>query len=332
MPSKGSGAAKKPDSPCEELQLRAAALCRLQAAENDWWDGIQVDVPWATVDDSMGGRSDTWLGIITDCEEADDALNSTYTFEHEEDDETVVFVDGRELAGLVGFGARCAQCSVAEIDAEVDAAQQRTDGGSAGPRPRGRPKGSKYKPKDGAAAADARAETEADGIDPLGGLCDELDGDGSGAKTTGAKLRQGWEYEEYTGDPADPKLQPERAWGGVTHPRLRRRSYDAAEGNLSVLETFDATFPPAAFEWMHKKLVSYSRGDLDQGGSRQPFNWQRRTGRPAPSVAELIAWYATTKIMVLARSPVLREYWDRDAEVYSATIAIPPPSTVGRAS
>jgi hypothetical protein len=40
-----------------------------------------------------------------------------------------------------------------------------------------------------------------------------------------------------------------------------------------------------------------------------------------PSVAELIAWYATTKIMVLARSPVLREYWDRDAEVYSATIA-----------
>jgi hypothetical protein len=106
MPSKGSGAAKKPDSPCEELQLRAAALCRLQAAENDWWDGIQVDVPWATVDDSMGGRSDTWLGIITDCEEADDALNSTYTFEHEEDDETVVFVDGRAPFAVRVTGSR----------------------------------------------------------------------------------------------------------------------------------------------------------------------------------------------------------------------------------
>ena len=72
---------------------------------------------------------------------------------------------------------------------------------------------------------------------------------------------------------------------------------------------------------MHRELIAYALGDLDDGGSRSPFNWKRRTGQPAPSVGELIAWYATTKIMVLARCPVLREYWDRKSECYNETIA-----------
>ena len=109
-----------------------------------------------------------------------------------------------------------------------------------------------------------------------------MDDDGSGSKTTGGKLRQGWNYTEYTGDLVNPHLQPQRTWGGIKHPRLRWRSNDAAAGNLSVLETFDATFPPAAFEWMQRELITYSLGDLDLGGSRQPFNWQRRTGQSAP--------------------------------------------------
>jgi hypothetical protein len=324
MPPKGSKSAKSSEPPADELQLRADALSRLRDVQDDWWDGVQVDVPWAAVCDSMDKRRDTWLGTITDCEEMDDVLNSTYTIQHEEDEDTVVFVDGRELAGLVGFGHHAVQCMVAEIDAEVDAAQQPSDGATAAPKTRGRPKGSKNKPKDGAAAAAvaaARAEDEADGIDPLGGLCDELDDEANGTKTTGAKLRQGWEYTEYAGELPDPQLQPQRTWGGIKHPRLRRRSYDAANGKLGVIETHDVTFPPAAFEWMHREPITYSRGDLDSGGTRRPFDWKRRTGQPAPSLAELIAWYATTKIMVLSRCPVLREYWNPKAEAHNETIA-----------
>eukprot|EP00966_Prymnesium_polylepis_P159042 3675600-Prymnesium_polylepis.1 len=125
MPPKGSGGAKGADTLSDELEQRAAALCRLQAAQEDWWDGVQVDVPWAAVDDSMARRADTWLGIITECDEADDVLDSIFTIEHEEDEETVLCIDGHELAGLVGFGIRGVQCLVAEIDAEVDAALQR---------------------------------------------------------------------------------------------------------------------------------------------------------------------------------------------------------------
>ena len=322
MPPKGSGGAKSPNTLPDELQQRAAALCRLQAADEAWWDGVQVDVPWAAFSKGMARRRDTFLGVIIDCDEAENVLDSTFTIEHEEDEETAVCVDGRELAGLVGFGDHGAHLLIAEIDSEVDAAEQRAACAPAGPKPRGRPKGSKNKTKDGTAAAAARAEAEADGIDPLGGLCDELDDDGNGTKTTGAKLRQGWEYTEYTGSLTDPHLQPQRAWGGIKHPRLRRRSYDAAEGKLSVLETFDATFPPAAFEWMHRELIAYSLGDIESGGTRQPFDWKRRTGQPAPSLGELIAWYATTKVMLLARCPVLREYWDSDAEGYNETIAM----------
>ena len=47
----------------------------------------------------------------------------------------------------------------------------------------GRPKGSKNKPKAGPSAAAARAEADADGIDPLGGICDELDGEERGSAT-----------------------------------------------------------------------------------------------------------------------------------------------------
>ena len=119
MPPKGSKSAKSSEPTADELQQRAAALSRLHAAQEDWWDGVQVDVPWAAVDDSMHRGTDTWLGIITDCEDTDDVSNSTYTIEHEEDDETVVFVDGRELADLVGFGDRGLQCLIAEIDADV---------------------------------------------------------------------------------------------------------------------------------------------------------------------------------------------------------------------
>eukprot|EP00966_Prymnesium_polylepis_P068032 1581299-Prymnesium_polylepis.1 len=101
MPPKASGGSQ---SPSEELRQRGAALSRLFTADEDWWDGAEVDVPWAAVCDGMDARTDTWLGTITDCDTADNVLDSSFTIEHEDDDETVVHVDGRELAGLVAFG------------------------------------------------------------------------------------------------------------------------------------------------------------------------------------------------------------------------------------
>jgi hypothetical protein len=195
---------------------------------------------------------------------------------------------------------------------------QQQPAAAAAAKPRGRPKGSKNKPKAGASAA---AGAEDNDVDPLGELCDELDDEAAASKSTGAKLRQGWQYAEYHEELPQPHLQPERLWGGIKHPRLLRRAYDAAHGKLSELDTYDATFPPAAYEWMHRQLITYSLGDEHTGGSRAAFNWQRRTGQPAPSLAELIAWHATTKIMILARSSVLRDYWDKDAEAYNETIA-----------
>ena len=69
----------------------------------------------------------------------------------------------------------------------------------------------------------APTEAEEDGIDPLGGLSDELNGDSPAAKAAASKLRQGWEYTEYTDELSNPHLQPTRIWGGITHPRLRPR-------------------------------------------------------------------------------------------------------------
>ena len=58
MPPRVPGEAQPP---YDELRERAAALSRLQAADDDWWDGIKVDVPWAAVCDSMHKRADTWF-------------------------------------------------------------------------------------------------------------------------------------------------------------------------------------------------------------------------------------------------------------------------------
>ena len=282
-------------------------------------------LPWAAAGSAYAQRADCWLGIISDVVEKDNALDSEYTIEDPGDPDDAVVVSGAQLAGLEGFGNHDARIECAEIDDEVaDPTPILVDSSgapAAAPKPRGRPKGSKNKPKDGSARAAARAEADADGIDPLGAFCDELDGEGATPKSTGAKLRQGWEYTEYTEELDNPRLQPERVWGGITHPRLRRRSYDAANGKLGAIDTHDATFPPAAFEWMHRQLILYALGDEQHGGTRKPFDWQRRTGQPAPSLGELIAWYATTKIMLLSRCSVLKEYWDDDAESNNKQIA-----------
>ena len=231
MPPKSKGKASAAARAADASDARAQVLSRLQESETDWWDGVEVNVPWAAASSAYAKRADCWLGIISDVVEKDNALDSEYTIEDPGDPDDAVVVSGAQLAGLEGFGNHDARIECAEIDDEVaDPTPILVDSSgapAAAPKPRGRPKGSKNKPKDGSARAAARAEADADGIDPLGAFCDELDGEGATPKSTGAKLRQGWEYTEYTEELDNPRLQPERVWGGITHPRLRRRSYDA---------------------------------------------------------------------------------------------------------
>ena len=75
----------------EQYAARGEALARLQAADNDWWDGIEVTVPWAAVSAAHAARDDTWVGIITDAVENSNPLNSQFTIEDPEfEDEYVI--------------------------------------------------------------------------------------------------------------------------------------------------------------------------------------------------------------------------------------------------
>ena len=232
MPTKAAPRGTAAVAASEHAAARADALARLQETDNDWWDGVEVAVPWAAVSAAHAARDDTWVGIITDAVEKSNSLNSQYTIEDPEFEDEQIVVSGAALAGLEGFGDHDVRVSCDEIDAEVEAApagqpqqSQQQPAAPAAAKPRGRPKGSKNKPKAGNSAA---ASAEDIDIDPLGALCDELDGEAAASKSTGAKLRQGWEYAEYHEDLLAPHLQPERIWGGIKHPRLRRRAYDAA--------------------------------------------------------------------------------------------------------
>ena len=172
MPPKSKG--KLPAAPraADAYEIRAKCLCRLQETEDDWWDGVEVNVPWAAAGAAYSQRADSWLGIISDVVEADNALDSNFTIEDPGDPDDAVIVTGAQLAGLEGFGEHDARIQCAEIDEEVAAADVGAPAAAApvaaAPKRKGRPKGSKNKAKDGAAGATARAEAEADGIDPLG--------------------------------------------------------------------------------------------------------------------------------------------------------------------
>ena len=49
MPAKKTAASKAAAAASGANDARVDALCRLQAADSDWWDGIEVTVPWAAV-------------------------------------------------------------------------------------------------------------------------------------------------------------------------------------------------------------------------------------------------------------------------------------------
>ena len=144
-------------------EARAAALARLQAAGDDWWEGAEVRVPWAAVSEAMAARRDSWVGYITEATEEDDAMDSCYTVEDGWESEMMLCLSGRELAGVVGFGAHGVRCSCANIDEEVaagaaaahSAGASVSNGGGKQGRPRSQPKAA---PR-GAPAADGGGGT-----------------------------------------------------------------------------------------------------------------------------------------------------------------------------
>ena len=303
MAAAGSRAPKGGGAGSSARGDRCAALQLLQDTQEGWWEGIDVLVPWAALGKSHSSKAGTFHGCCMDAVEKDDALLSVFTIEDPEFDDDAIFITGAQLAGVEGFGSRDERCECAEID-EAAAKMRQSGGaatsGAAAPRPKGR---AKPKANKAAAAATARAEADADGIDPLGAFCEALDGEEAGAKASGAKLRQGWIYEEYVDDLSDPRLKPAPGWAGITHPRLRRRAYDAAEGKLPVIHTHDATFPPAAFEWMHRELI----GCLPTSGLAAPIA-AARAAAAAPaarfSLAETCTSVAQSSTSALRRGTV----------------------------
>ena len=232
------------------------ALARLQEEEDAWWEGVEVLVPWAASEGAASNSQSSWEGLITDVVVHDDPAESLYTIEEDPDDEGEILVlSGAELAGAVGFGRRDVRCQCDAIEREFAAhvAENRSNSNAVassstgasgsvvappaegGGKRRGRPKGSKNK----ARATEAAEAADDDGVDPLGLLADELEeaGGTEELKKQTAKLRQGWTYCEYHDDLPDPHLQPERIWQGITHPKLLRRSHDAASGRLRAIET-----------------------------------------------------------------------------------------------
>ena len=104
MPPKSKD--KLPAAPraADAYEVRAKSLCKLQETEDDWWDGIEVNVPWAAAGAAYAKRADAWLGIISDVVEKDNALDSEFTIEDPDDPDDAVVITGAQLAGLEGFG------------------------------------------------------------------------------------------------------------------------------------------------------------------------------------------------------------------------------------
>ena len=81
MPSGAASSSQSAPDSDALYDLRAKALNDLQASSEDWWEDLEVSVPWAAVDESMEGRRDSWQAMITDVTEEDDALDSMFTLE-----------------------------------------------------------------------------------------------------------------------------------------------------------------------------------------------------------------------------------------------------------
>ena len=99
-------------------EARAAALAGFRLLETIG-GGCRGPRAWAAVSETMTLTRGSWVGYITEATE-DDAMDSCYTVEDGWESEMMLCLGGRELAGVVGFGAHGVRCS-APISEEVAA-------------------------------------------------------------------------------------------------------------------------------------------------------------------------------------------------------------------
>ena len=64
MPPKSKAKASATSHADDVFDAKAQVLSRLQELEDDWWDGVEVNVPWAAAGSAYAKRADCWLGII----------------------------------------------------------------------------------------------------------------------------------------------------------------------------------------------------------------------------------------------------------------------------
>ena len=266
-------------------------LFALEAADRNWWIDERIVVPRAVLEGADLESDEAVNGTIVDWEYDEGADASIYSVELDDGLE-LCWLTLEQLAGVEGLGPRSYAVECLRLDRMTEmqgkSAQARaarvaraTAGGSTKKRAqKGR------QPAASGTQADSAENDAEDDNDPLANFAQQLDSEAA-TDADASKMRQGWKYEEYTGNRATAREQPARKCSGVRHPKLRGRGADACSGKLRAMECQDCASPPEAMRYLHQQILTYAAGDVHQGGTHQPFNWMRRSRRPAPGIGEV---------------------------------------------
>ena len=291
MRSTGSSDANQAPEAIAAVQARLSMLSALEAADRNWWIDERIVVPRAVLEGADLESDEAVNGTIVDWEYDEGADASIYSVELDDGLE-LCWLTLEQLAGVEGLGPRSYAVECLRLDRMTEmqgkSAQARaarvaraTAGGSTKKRAqKGR------QPAASGTQADSAENDAEDDNDPLADFAQQLDSEAA-TDADASKMRQGWKYEEYTGNRATAREQPARKCSGVRHPKLRGRGADACSGKLRAMECQDCASPPEAMRYLHQQILTYAAGDVHQGGTHHPFNWMRRSRRPAPGIGEV---------------------------------------------
>jgi len=77
MPPKSKGMPSADPRAADAYKARAKCLCKLPEAEDDWWEGVEVNVPWAAAGAAYSQRADAWLGFLSEVVENGHVVTAT---------------------------------------------------------------------------------------------------------------------------------------------------------------------------------------------------------------------------------------------------------------
>ena len=288
MRSTGSTDANQEPEVIAAVQTRLSMLSALEAAGSDWWIDEQVVVPRVALDEEDRESDEAIHGTIVDWEYDEGADESFYSLELDNGLDSLFWLTPKQLAGVEGFGPHhyAVECRRLDRSPKIQGKSVRAGAAhaSAGSSTKKCAKKGSQPGASGSKTNSAIGDEDAD--DPIwSDFTAQLDSETTAADAS--KMRQGWTYNEYTGDRVTAREQPPRESSGVRHPKLRGRGADACLGKLLAIECQDCTSPPTAMQYLHQQLLTYAAGDVHQGGTRRPFDWMRRSRRPAPGLGEV---------------------------------------------